>query len=83
MSQSRNLEAAMSIDHDFLEKLRSLTEDQQRDVLELVESLKKKNGVKARRSLRGLWKNFKIDLTEQDISSARHEMWGTFPRDVS
>ncbi len=32
-----------------------------------------------RKSLRGLWRG--VDITEEDIAEARHEMWGNFPRD--
>jgi len=31
-----------------------------------------------RRSLRGTWR--KVDITEDDITAARQELWGTFPR---
>ena len=31
-----------------------------------------------RQSLRGAWRE--IDITEEDISTARQEMWGEFPR---
>jgi len=31
-----------------------------------------------RQSLRGAWR--KIDITEEDIITARQEMWGEFPR---
>jgi hypothetical protein len=35
------------------------------------------------RSLRGLWKDLNIEITEEDIAEARREMWGNFPRDIS
>jgi hypothetical protein len=31
-----------------------------------------------RKSLRGLWRG--LDITEDDITQARQEMWGKFPR---
>ena len=35
------------------------------------------------RSLRGLWKDFNITITEEDIAEARKEMWGNFgERDI-
>lgn len=34
---------------------------------------------KPRKSLRGLWRG--VDITEEDISEARREMWGNFPRE--
>ena len=49
-----------------------------------MDFLKEKNGAKnPRRSLRGLWKNLNIEITEEDIAQARLEMWGSFPRDIS
>ena len=33
-----------------------------------------------RESLYGLWKNFQIDLKNEDIDEARSEVWRNFPR---
>ena len=33
------------------------------------------------KSLYGLWQDFGIDLSAEEIDEARREMWGTFPRD--
>jgi hypothetical protein len=49
-------------------------------VLGFVEFLKEKNRPKAPlRSLRGLWEDLNIDVSEKDIAEARREMWGNFP----
>lgn len=75
---------AMTIEEQVLEKLRELTHEKQMEVLEFVDSLKKLKGPNTpRRSLRGLWKDLNIDITEEDIAEARREMWGNFPRDIS
>lgn len=73
----------MSIEEDLLEKLRALPQDQQREVLKFAASLKVRNCVGSRRSLRGVWKGFKFSITEKDIAQVRGEMWGNFPRDVA
>jgi uncharacterized protein DUF2281 len=74
----------MTIEQQLLEKLRDLPPDKQKEVLDFVESLKKSNGSKKpRRSLRGLWADLNIQITEGDIAEARREMWGNFPRDIS
>ncbi len=74
----------MTIEQQVLEKLRDLPPERQKEVLDFVDFLKEKNGTKnPRRSLRGLWKNLNIEITEEDIAQARREMWGSFPRDVS
>ena len=33
------------------------------------------------RSLYGLWKDLGVDVSAEDIDTARREMWGTFPRE--
>lgn len=74
----------MNIEEQLLEKLRGLPPEKQKEVLDFVDSLKGKDGTgKPRRSLRGLWKDLNIHITEEDIAEARREMWGKFPRDIS
>jgi hypothetical protein len=74
----------MSIEQELLEKLRDLPPGKQKEVLDFVDSLKEKNGTKRPlRSLRGLWKDLNIHITEEDIAEARREMWGNFPREIS
>ena len=74
----------MTIEQQVLEKLRDLPVEKQREVLDFLDSLQKKNGPKKPlRSLRGLWKDLNIQITDQDIAEARREMWGNFPRDIS
>jgi Protein of unknown function (DUF2281) len=74
----------VTLEQQVLEKLRDLPPEKQKEVLDFVESLKDKNGATTpRRSLRGLWKDLNIEITEEDIAEARREMWGNFPRDIS
>ena len=35
-----------------------------------------------RRSLYGLWKEYNIDLSAEDLAKVRREMWRNFPRDI-
>ena len=74
----------MTIEQQVLEKLRDLPPDKQKEVLDFVDFLKEKNGgvKKPLRSLRGLWADLNIHITEEDIAQARREMWGNFPRDI-
>jgi len=66
-----------------VDKLRELPPEKQKEVLEFVESLKRRNGPRApRRSLLGLWADLNVHVTEEDIAQARREMWGNFPRDI-
>ena len=65
----------MTIEEQVLEKLRNLPPEKQKEVLEFVDSLKEGNGSrKPLRSLRGLWADLNINITEEDIAEARREM---------
>ena len=73
----------MSIEQQFLEKLRELPPEKQNEVLSFVDSLRKDAGSKVpRHSLRGLWADLNIQITEEDIAEARREMWGHSHRDI-
>jgi hypothetical protein len=73
----------MNIDQKIMEKLRMLSLEQQREVLDFVEFLQQKKGIekRPRRSLRGLWADLGVHLSEEDLAEARREMWGSFPRE--
>jgi hypothetical protein len=72
----------LSIDESFLDKLRALPPDRQRDVVDFVDYLHKKtSSTESRISLAGLWADLDVDITEQDIAEARRECWSNFPRE--
>jgi hypothetical protein len=71
-----------SIEQTVVEKLRALPPDKQQEVLDFVESLKEEILPKhPRRSVKGLWADLGVDITEEDIAEARREMWSNFPRE--
>jgi hypothetical protein len=73
----------MSIEELVLEKLRELPPDKQQEALRLVELLGEEPiSAKPLRGAEGLWADFGIEITEEDIAEARREMWGSFPRDI-
>src|SRR5208282_2706396 len=74
----------MTIEQQVIEKLRDLPPEKQKEVLDFVDFLKEKNGgpKKPRRSLRGLWADLNINITEEEIAEAGREMWGNFPRGI-
>jgi hypothetical protein len=73
----------MTIEQAVVEKLRALPVEKQQEVLDFVEFLHCKGVPKPpRRSLKGLWADLRIDITEADIAEVRREMWGDFPRDI-
>jgi hypothetical protein len=72
----------MSTVESIIEKMQSLTPEQQREVLKYVDAMAgKNNGRRPRRSLLGLGADLGIRITEEDITQARKEMWGNFPRE--
>ena len=73
----------MSIEESILKNLRQLPLQAQREVLGLTQALRDQSTSKVKlRSLHGLWEDLKINLTEQEIATARREMWGHFPREI-
>lgn len=74
----------MTIEQRVIEKLKDLSPDKQKEVLNFVDSLAQKDGPPRKlRGLEGIWADLDMDITEEDIAQARREMWGTFPRDIS
>ena len=74
----------MTIEQQVLQKLRELPPEKQREVLDFVDSLEKEHSKpKKLRSLEGLLEDFNVDISEQDIATARREVWGNFRRDIS
>jgi mRNA-degrading endonuclease RelE of RelBE toxin-antitoxin system len=71
----------MTVEQKVLEKLRELPPQRQEEVLAYISHLQEKTR-QPRRSLAGLWADLDVNVSEKDISRARREMWGNFPRDV-
>ena len=72
----------MTVEQQVLEKLRELPLQKQEEVLAYISRLQESTG-QPRRSLSGLWVDLGVNVSEKDISEARREMWGNFPRDLS
>lgn len=72
----------MSIEQSVIDKILAMTPEQQREVMEYVEGmLQRGTRNPPRRSLLGLWADLGVQINENDISEARQEMWGNFPRE--
>jgi hypothetical protein len=69
-----------SIEEAVLAKLRQLPGDKRLEVLNFASSLEAKQK-RPRKSLYGLWGDLGLTISEQDITEARKEMWGNFPRE--
>jgi len=69
----------MNLEQAVLDKLRTLPPDKQQEVLDFAEFLQQKTLTKKPlKSVKGMWNNLDIDITEEDIAQARKEMWGEF-----
>jgi hypothetical protein len=65
----------MSIEQSILEKLRTLRPEKQREVLDFIEFLRRRSVTKPlHRSLRGLWADLGVRISEENIAEARWEM---------
>jgi hypothetical protein len=73
----------MNLEQAVLDKLRALPPERQQEVLDFAEFLQQKTIVKRQlKSVKGMWADLKVDITEEDIAQARQEMWGNFPREI-
>jgi hypothetical protein len=71
----------MSIEQVVAEKMRTLPPEKQKEVLDFVDFLYQKRIVKGtRRSVKGLWADLGVKITEDDIAEVRGELWTNFPR---
>jgi hypothetical protein len=73
----------MTLEQAILDAVRALPADKQKAILDHARSLREQSPppTKPRKNGRGLWAEFNIDLTAEDIDEARREMWKRFPRD--
>lgn len=73
----------MNIEQKIMEKLRMLPLEQQ-EVLDFVEFLQQKKSTQKRqyRSVRGSWVDLGVQISEQDITEVRREMWGNSEVDL-
>ena len=73
----------MNIEQNVIEKLRQLSMEQQQELLDFAEFLYQKNTTKPKlQSIKGLCADLKIDITREDIDTAREEIWSNFPKEV-
>jgi hypothetical protein len=73
----------MTVEEQVLEKLRELPPQRQKEVLAFVSHLQEQGLKTPRKSLHGLWSDMDVKVNDRDIAEARHELWGSFPRDIS
>jgi hypothetical protein len=74
----------MNIQEAVLDNLRDLSIDKQKTVLEFVKFLKYQQQTQPTPELnfKGLWANLNFSVSEDDIATARQEMWAKFGEEV-
>ena len=73
----------MTVKDAVIEKLEVMPTDQQREVLEFIDSMQpKEKPRKPLRSLQGIWADLNVHITEEDLREARNEMWRGYTRDT-
>ena len=71
------------IEEILIAVIKTLPTEKQQALLEFAEFLQAKTAPKTQsKSIKGLWANVDINLTEEELSTARKEMWANFPKDI-
>ncbi|MEA5490255.1 MULTISPECIES: DUF2281 domain-containing protein [Pseudanabaena] len=72
------------IEETLIAVIKTLSPEKQQALLEFAEFLQAKTASKTpSKSIKGLWANIDINLTEEDLSTTRKEMWANFPKDIA
>jgi len=75
---------ATSIKDEIVRILDALQPEQQQEILIFAKLLKRKAFVKyPRKSLKGMWADLNINITEEDIKEVRREMCGNLDEKFS
>ena len=70
------------LEQSILEAVRMLSPEEQREILEHAEKLRRQSKPSIPRwSGKGLWADLNIKLTAEEIEENQREMWKSFPRD--
>jgi hypothetical protein len=71
------------IEETLIAVIKTLPIEKQQALLEFAEFLQAKTTPKApSKSIKGLWANADINLTEEEIATTRKEMWTNFSKDI-
>lgn len=72
----------MTLEDSILEKVRALPPEKRKEVLQFAASLSAGLGPRQPlRNPRGLWAEFAVDVSEEELAELRREMWKNFPRE--
>jgi hypothetical protein len=70
----------MTLEQSILDAIRTLSPERKAQLFSFVEELKGSEAKLPRESGYGLLKDLNIRISAEEIDQARHEMWGSFPR---
>ena len=72
----------MSLEQAIMEAVRVLPAEKQQEVLNHAAKLRDETGSKRPfKSVKGLWADLGISLSEEEIEESRRDMWRNFPRE--
>jgi len=73
----------MTAEEILLEKFKGLAAVRRKELLDYAKTLEQKEAVKKPRvSLKGIWADLNVNITEEDIREARNEMWRGYTKDT-
>ena len=74
----------MTSEEVLLEKFKVLPPNRQQELLDFAEFLESKEAINKtpRVSLKGIWADMNVNITEEDIREARNEMWRGYTKDT-
>ncbi|MGF1602453.1 MAG: DUF2281 domain-containing protein [Thermosynechococcaceae cyanobacterium] len=73
----------MTLSQAVLEKIQALPVDKQQQVLDFIEHLQQPSDQKPQKSLKGLWADLDIQISEEELNEVRQGAWRDFPRRLS
>jgi Protein of unknown function (DUF2281) len=77
------MQTIFKLEETLIAVVKTLPPEKQQALLEFAEFLQFKTTAKSpRKSIKGLWANADINLTEEELSATRKEMWANFPKDI-
>lgn len=73
----------MTSEEVLLKKFKILPKNRKQEVMDFVEFLESKETVKSPSvSLKGIWADMNVNITDDDIREARNEMWRGYTKDT-
>ena len=81
--ENKSMQTLPKIEETLIAVIKTLPTEKQQALLEFAEFLQAKASPKApSKSIKGLWANADINLTEEELATTRKEMCANFPKDI-